>query len=188
MQIKVLGTGVDIGASLREFAVSEVSLFVEKYIGDIIEASVFVKKDRKVFTIEIVVHVSKGFIVKGDCESGDPYRAVSYSIQRLETIMKRHKNRMKDRKRRESWMKDGHPAVDYMLERRESESETADEEHLIIAEQEKYVLNLSVSEAVAKLDLSGAEVVMFKNIDNGRINVVYRRRDGHVGWINYTEN
>ncbi|MDR0552495.1 MAG: ribosome-associated translation inhibitor RaiA [Holosporales bacterium] len=187
MQIKVLGSGVDVGESLREFAVSEVSLFVEKYIGDIIEASVFIKKDRKIFTVEIVVHVSKGFVVKGDCESGDPYRAVSYSIQRLETIMKKHKNRMKDRKRRESWTKGGHPAVDYLLERRESEGGATDEEHLIIAEQEKYVLNLSIGEAVAKLDLSGAYVVMFKNIDNGRINVVYRRKDGHVGWIDYSE-
>ena len=72
----------------------------------------------------------------------------------------------------------------YIIERKPS-SNDEDEEHLVIAEQESSILPLSVSEAVMKLDLTEMPVVMFKNADSGRINVVYKRSDGHIGWIDY---
>lgn len=185
MQIKVAGKGIDIGNSLRVFSTQEISNIVDKYVGEAVESSIVIKKDNRLFKVEIVLHVSKGFIMKTNGASDDPYKAVSLAIERLESKIKKHKNRLMDRQRREHWIDGGYDAKDYTIERKESNDENHDEEHLIIAEQEKYVLSLSVSEAVTKLDLGDLPVVMFKNMESGRINIVYKRPDGHIGWLDY---
>ncbi|MDR1488222.1 MAG: ribosome-associated translation inhibitor RaiA [Holosporales bacterium] len=187
MQIKVFGGGIDIGDSLREYIVNGITVLTEKYVADSTEASVFIRKDRKTFSVEFILHLSNGFFVKTDFESDDPYKAVNLALERLETRIKKHKNRLSDSHRRQKWESEGYAATDYLLERKKSNDNEEDEEHLIIAEQEKFVLFLTVSEAVAKLDLSEAPVVMFKNADNGRINIVYKRKDKHVGWIDYKD-
>jgi hypothetical protein len=78
-------------------------------------------------------------------------------------------------------------AKDQRLHRTRNQIKGEEEEHLIIAEQERLILDMSVSEAVMKMDLTRLPVTMFKNSENGRINVVYKRPDGHVGWIDYTD-
>lgn len=183
MQVKVSGKSIDVGESLRNFSIQEVANITDKYVGEAIDSSVVIGKDNHLFKVEIILYVSKGFIMKSNGASDDPYKAVGLAIERLEGRIKKHKNRLMDKHRREHWIDGGYDAKDYVLERKEHKEENADEEHLVIAEQEKYVLSLSVSEAVAKLDLGDLVVVMFKNVDTGRINVVYKRPDGHIGWI-----
>lgn len=187
MQIKISGKSIDIGESLRNFSSQEITNIVDKYVGEAIETTVVIGKDNRLFNVEIILYVSKGFIMKTNGASDDPYKAVSLAIERLEGKIKRHKNRLMDRQRREHWIDGSYTASDYVLERKDHLDEDKDEEHLIIAENEKYVLSLSVSEAVAKLDLGDLPVVMFKNLDSGRINIVYKRPDGHIGWIDYKE-
>ncbi len=187
MQIRVSGKGIDIGDSLRNFVTQEVMNLADKYVGESIESSVLIGKDNRLFTIEIMLHVSRGFIMKSNGYSDDPYKAVILAIERLETRIKKHKNRLMNKKRREHWTEGGYAAKDYLIERKECDDNNKDEEHLVIAEQEKYVLSLTVSEAVTKLDLGDLPVVMFKNAETQRINVVYKRPDGHIGWIDYTE-
>lgn len=185
MQIKVTGKGIEVGDSLRVFSIEETSNIVDKYIGAAVESTVTIGKDNKLFKVEIILYVSKGFVMKTNGSSDDPYKAVSLAIEKLESRIKKHKNRIMDKHRREHWMDGGHSAQDYVLERKEGADETQDEEHLVIAEQERYVLSLSVSEAVTKLDLGDFPVVMFKNVESGRINIVYKRPDGHIGWLDY---
>jgi ribosomal subunit interface protein len=184
MQIKVSGKGIKVGDSLRGFVTEEVSNIVSKYIKDGIESAVIIGKDRRFFIVEIIVHVSRGFVIKSNSQSDDPYGAVTTALERIEGRIKKHKHRITDKNRRDLWTKDGFLAKDYVIERKYQEGK--DEEHLVIAEQERYVLSLSVSEAVAKLDLGDLSVVMFKNADTSRINVVYKRKDGHIGWIDYS--
>jgi ribosomal subunit interface protein len=187
MKINVFGKGIDIGENLRNFAIGEVSNLIEKYVGDAIEASVFIDKDNRLFTAEIVMHLSKGFIMKSNGSSDDPYKTVRLSIEKLESRIKKHKHRIMDKQRRKYWTENIHIAKDCILERQKVDDNSRDEEHLIIAEQEKYVLSMRVSEAVAQLDLEDLAVVIFKNADSDKINVVYKRPDGHVGWIDYIE-
>lgn len=186
MQIKITGRGIDIGDSLREFATLEISNLIDKYIGDSIESSITIGKNNKLFNTEILLHISRGFIMKSNGSSDDPYKAVSLALERLESLIKKHKHRVKDKAKRDQWADSGYAATDYLLERRDPQTEESDEEHLVIAEREKFVLSLTVSEAVTKLDLGDLPVVMFKNADNNNINVVYKRPDGHIGWIDYT--
>ncbi len=183
MTIKVFGKGVDLGESLREYAESRTENLIEKYIAEEIDTNVTVHKDSRIFETEVCLYLNKGFVIKANGASDDPYRAVDIALERLEERIKKHKNRIKDKSRRSEWAR-ATEATRYIIERKPS-SNDADEEHLVIAEQESLILPLSVSEAVMKLDLTEMPVVMFKNSDSGRINVVYKRPDNHIGWIDY---
>ena len=185
MAIKVLGKGVDLGNSLTEYAESRTGNLIEKYIAEEIDTNVTVHKDSRMFEAEICSYLNKGFVMKANGASDDPYRAVDIALERIEERIKKHTNRIKNKSRRSEWIKAAE-ATRYIIERKPS-SNDADEEHLVIAEQESLILPLSVSEAVMKLDLTEMPVVMFKNADSGKINVVYKRPDSHIGWIDYKE-
>ena len=188
MNVKVNGKGIDIGNSLRDFVVAEVSNLSDKYFGNHVESVATISKNNKLFCVEAVMYLSKGFVIKTNGSSDDPYKAVSLALEKLEGKIKKHKNRVKDKHRRSNWEDNVLAATGYVIERKDSSDESKDEEHLIIAEQDRYILSLSVSEAVMKLDLTDSPVVMFKNADTERINVVYKRSDGHIGWFDYKEN
>lgn len=183
MEIQISGRGIDLGNSLREYTETKTSNLVEKYLGEGLTSNITMSKDNRVFEVEICLYLTKGFVVKTNGSSDDAYRAVDIALERLEERVKKHKNRIKDKKRRSEWNA-AVEAVRYIVERKPS-SNDEDEEHLVIAEQESLLLPLSVSEAVMKLDLTEMPVVMFKNADSGKINVVYKRSDGHIGWIDY---
>jgi ribosomal subunit interface protein len=187
MQAKISGKGIDLGSSLKEYAQKEITNLVDKYIGEDVDSSLTVTKDHKLFDVEACIRLHMGFVIKTNGASDDPYKAVDMALERLEERIKKHKNRIKNKHRRAAWSNSGFDAMKYTIERKSSTTTEADEEHLIIAEQKGYVLSLGVSEAVMKLDLTEAPVVIFKNVDSGRINVVYKRNDGHIGWIDYKE-
>lgn len=185
MSVKISGKNVDLGNSLREYISKETENLIDKYLGEEIESVVTIEKDNRLFDTEVCSHLHKGFIIKTNGTSDDPYKSFDSALERLEERIKKHKHRIKNKQRRLEWTK-GIEATGYIVERRDSSGDS-DEEHLVIAEQEGYILALSVSEAVMKLDLTEMPVVMFKNADSGRINAVYKRSDGHIGWIDYKE-
>ena len=182
MPIKVSGKNLDIGESLKEFTIKEVENLIDKYVGEELDSTVNISKDNRLFNIDVCLYLMKGFVLKTSGTSDDPYKAVSIALERLEDRIKRHKHRIRNRQRRAGWKVGALDATRYVIERKESNND-ADEEHLVIAEQEGAVLKLSVSEAVMKLDLTDLPVVIFKNIETDRINVIYKRLDGHIGWI-----
>ena len=183
MEINISGRGIDLGNSLREYTSSKTNNLVDKYLDEDITSRITISKDSRIFEVEICLHLAKGFVIKTNGSSDDPYRAVDIALERLEERIEKHKNRIKNKNRRSEWNMAA-DAMRYIIERKPS-SNDEDEEHLVIAEQESSILPLSVSEAVMKLDLTEMPVVMFKNADSGRINVVYKRPDGHIGWIDY---
>ncbi|MDR3030870.1 MAG: ribosome-associated translation inhibitor RaiA [Holosporales bacterium] len=186
MQIKVSGKNLDIGNSLREFTIKEIENLIDKYVGESINSTVTIAKDNRLFYVEVRLYLAKGFILKTNGSSDDPYKAVSISLERLEERIKRHKNRIKNKQKRATWEVGALNATKYIIERKDSNNDL-DEEHLIIVDKESFILTFSVSEAVMKLDLGDLPVVVFKNGDTNRINIVYKRPDGHIGWIDYKE-
>ena len=183
MSIKISGKGIDLGDSLKEYAIKETGNLIDKYLGEEIDSSILISKDNRLFDVEACLYLHKGFVIKTNGSSDDPYKAVASALERLEDRIKKHKHRIKNKERRSEW-NEGLDAMKYIVERKDSDNDN-DEEHLVIAEQDGSILSLSVSEAVMKLDLTEMPVVMFKNADSGRINVVYKRPDGHIGWIDY---
>ena len=184
MAIQISGKNIDLGESLQEYARNETEQLVERYLGEEIDSTITISKENRMFKVGICLYLSKGFVITTGASSDDPYKAVDLSLEKLGERIKKHKSRIKDKERRSEWAKAAN-AMRYIIERKQS-SDDSDEEHLVIAEQEGLLLPLSVSEAVMKLDLTDTPVVMFMNADSGRVNVVYHRADGHVGWIDYT--
>ncbi|MDR2666991.1 MAG: ribosome-associated translation inhibitor RaiA [Holosporales bacterium] len=184
MPIKITGKGIDLGKSLREYTQKKVEDITYKYIGDVLDSHVTVGRDNKLFEVEVCLPLYRGFVIKTNGFSDDPYCAVDVALEKLEEKIRKHKRRIKDKERRAQWEDGILHSTKYTMRRKEVAAED-DEEHLIIAEQEGFILSLNVSEAVMKLDLTEVPIVMFKNVDSGRINAVYKRPDGHIGWIDY---
>lgn len=130
----------------------------------------------------ITVHIGHHFVVHCHGQDEDPYRSVTNALHKLQTRIKRYKNRLRNRKRhpREESV-EALPALQYIVNG--TEEDTGTDAPLIIAEMNSQVLALSVGEAVMRMDLSESPVLLFRNAASGQFNVVYKRPDGNVGWI-----
>ena len=182
MTTVVSGKNIEVGESLREFIKQELKTVVEHYVGDIIEAHVIISKDHHIFASDITVHIGHHFVVHCHGADEDPHRSVTNALQKLESRIKRYKNRLRNRKRhpREETV-EILPAQQYVVNG--AGEDTGGDSPVIIAEMNSQVLSLSVGEAVMRMDLSESPVLLFRNAANGQFNVVYKRQDGNVGWI-----
>jgi len=187
MKVMISGKHVEVGDSLRGHIEEKLLQVAQRYVADAVEASVTIAKEHHLFCTEISLRVSHNFIVRAHDEDTDPYRSADLVIAKLEAQMKRYRTRLRDRRRADG-QNGTIPAQYYVLEGKNTEE--VDDNPLIIAEMGSEILNLSVGEAVMRMDLSASPVMMFRNNINGQLNVVYRRNDGHIGWIDpaVTEN
>jgi putative sigma-54 modulation protein len=137
------------------------------------------------FRTECAIHLDSKITLHAEGAAADPYASADHAALRIEKRLRRYHRRLKDH-RPERF--DGHSAIDapsYVIAAPEGESEPPIEGFapVIIAESTTALRKLSVSEAVTELDMTGAPVVVFRHAANGGINVVYRRPDGHFGWV-----
>jgi ribosomal subunit interface protein len=183
MSIAVTGKNIEVGDSLREFVTQELHKVVEHYMGDIIEAQVVFSKSHHLFSVDVTVHISSHLIVHcfshGD---DDAYRSATNAIHKLESRIKKYKTKLRNRRRfaKEDTL-EPLPAQQYILN--PQEEDTGDDAPIVIAEMDSQIHSLSVGEAVMKLDLKDVPVVLFRNAASGQFNVVYKRQDGNIGWI-----
>lgn len=187
MQITVIGKHVDVGDSLRTHVEQEVSQMVNKYFGDIPEVAVnFSKsnlsKDHFNFATDLSFHIGRHLTVHTHAEDSDPYRSFSLALDKMDTRVKRYKSRLRVKKRHDGADRDTIPAFDYVI-RSEASDREVEEHPAIIAEMDIRIPTYSVSDAVMHMDLADQPLMMFRNAGNGHFNVVYRRPDGNIGWI-----
>jgi ribosomal subunit interface protein len=179
MKISTSGKHIEVGESLKAHIETALKTLVTRQLGDVLEAHVVVSKDNYQFTTDISVHVSRHFTVRAHAQDTDPYRSCDLALEKMETRIHRYKARLRDQKRFRD--EDILPAQQYVIS---SDNEDQGEDTpLIIAEMSHDIQTLSVGEAVMRMDLSESPVMMFKNSKSGHFNVVYRRLDGHIGWI-----
>ena len=123
--------------------------------------------------------------VKASHKAGEPYAACDGAAEKVEKQLRRYKRRLKDHHKDRSEPVELFGASSYILA--SNESETADEpeslQPMIVAEMETKIPSLSVGEAVMQMELAGAPVLVFRNENKDGLNVVYRREDGNIGWI-----
>ncbi|MFO1172329.1 MAG: ribosome-associated translation inhibitor RaiA [Hyphomicrobiaceae bacterium] len=183
MTTQITGKNLDIGESLRTHIAARIDEISAKYGGGTVSGHVVVEKLRSSFVTRCSLHHRSGMMLQSEADAGDPYQSAEAAFERLEKRLRRHKRRLRDH---HGAVRNGDasPAIDYTI------SETADvddapEGHtpVTIAETSAPVRRLSVSEAVMTLDLADAPVVVFRNAGHGGINVVYRRPDGNIGWV-----
>ena len=183
MQVTVTGKQIDVGDSLRRHIEVTTMAIVDKYFGKAIEAHAVFSRERHLFLAAISVHASRGLTVQCHAESADPYAAFDEAAARLEKQLRRYKRRLRNHHKGAREGEEASPATDYVLAAEEEAPASPDAKPLVIAEMRTTIPQISVSEAVMRLDLSDLPALLFRNSAHGNLNLVYRRRDGNVGWI-----
>lgn len=190
MQISVHGKQMDLGDALRTHVTSKVEDINQKYFNHATEATITFSPEghgHGLVKTRISIRVGKDIMVTSDAAESDPYVSFDAASEKVAKQLRRYKRRLRDHHQRLQ----GVPDTDH-LKARESvissnddgkeESETEDAP-LIVAENATNVQTLTVSEAVMRMDLSGEPALLFRNAGHMGLNMVYRRADGHVGWL-----
>jgi ribosome hibernation promoting factor len=182
MTIQVTGKNLDVGEALRSYIQERIATTVEKYIGRTPTGHVRVEKDHGEFRTNCTVHLWQGLSLEAHGSAPDAHQSADRACERLEKRVRRYKGRLNRH--------GGHaargetPATSYVLQSPQEGQEESDEDNpIIIAEAATVVHEMAVSDAVMQMDLSDQPFVLFRNATSGEINVVYRREDGNIGWI-----
>jgi putative sigma-54 modulation protein len=184
MPFRVSGKNLDIGAALRERVNARIVESLSKYFDGGYSGHVTVEKEGFGFRTECAIHLDSGITLHTEANAADAYASADEAALRIEKRLRRYKRRLKDRHAARA----NGAAVDvpsYVIEApsHESDEEVTEFNPVIIAESTTVLKQLSVSEAVMELDLTGAPVIVFRHASHGRVNLVYRRPDGNVGWV-----
>lgn len=184
MRYSVSGQHIDIGKALTGYVKESFEPIVAKYAERPTNAAVKFSKDRYVYICESSIHLSTGLQVNAKGKSDDIYQAFDKCSERIEKQLRRYKRKLKDHHLGQSGEVE-RPDLDvYSLVTQEdldSAGETG--ETLIVAESCTKIKKLSVGDAVMKMELSGDPFLIFEDNKSGRVNIVYHREDGHIGWV-----
>ncbi|WP_375326652.1 ribosome hibernation-promoting factor, HPF/YfiA family [Candidatus Tisiphia endosymbiont of Nemotelus uliginosus] len=187
MQISISGQHISVGNSLQDYVKNRTSQITGKYFINAISANIHFSKDGFQFICDIIVNdgTSRHMLLKSNATSDEIYSSFDIAISKLEKQLRKYKSKLKDRHEKIKISELAPKAVKYVItphSQYEEEVSIADNP-VIIAEKSIEILNLSVSEAVMKMDLENLPALMFQNINTNRINVIYYRRDGNISWI-----
>lgn len=189
MNIRISGQQIDLGPSLQEYAQSRLDEVVRKYMGRFVEASVAFKREGDGFRTDIVVHANGRTSVNASADSADIYRSFDDALSRVAKRLRRHKRWLVEHRsggptEASASAEASRPAGRHALLQWDGERlDEAPQESVVIAELDTPVETVTVADAVHLLDLGEEMVLMFRNAGTGSVNVVYRRRDGNIGWI-----
>ncbi|MEM7427339.1 MAG: ribosome-associated translation inhibitor RaiA [Pseudomonadota bacterium] len=185
MHLQITGKNIDVGDALRGHIEQRVEGDASKYFNGAVDGHVTVSKESSEFRCECSLHLSTGLMLQTEGRAEEAYGAFDKAADRLEKRLRRYKRRLKDHHARANSRKA--PILDapaYVIAQEDTEAEEPDDlSPAIIAESMERIPDLSVGEAVMQLDISGTPLVVFRNAAHGGLNVVYRREDGNIGWI-----
>lgn len=185
MDIRVSGHQMDTGAALQEHASDRLNSIIEKYFSRALSSSVtFGKAPTNAYDCNIVLHVNHGLILKSHGEAHDVHQAFDAAADKVEKQLRRYKRRLKDRHEQAAFAAREEDAAYTIFAIEEPEGEELPAEAPpVIAETRVDIPEVSVSDAVMQLDLRHTNALFFKNAGTGRHNMVYRRNDGTIGWV-----
>lgn len=186
MRIQVSGKQIDIGDALRGHVENRIGDVIGKYADRAVEAVVIFSRDRHEFIAEGSVHLPTGLTAQAKGRASEIYASFENAVDRLDKQLRRYKRRLKDHHRNREFPIEAIDAPSYILASNEEhgeDNEPATLQPVIVAEMETRVPYLSVGEAVMQMELAGAGMLVFRNVAHGGVNVVHRRDDGNIGWI-----
>jgi ribosomal subunit interface protein len=182
MALRVSGKNLDIGEALRGQVQDRISDAMSKYFGGGFSGHVTVAKDGSGFRTECSIHLDSGIVLQSAGAAADAYASFDQAAGRIETRLKRYKTRLRDHHAESG--DGGDPLAYAVIETPDDDVEEPEGwSPVIVAESTKPLRRMTVGFAVMELDLTGAPVVVFRHASHGRVNIVYRRSDGNVGWI-----
>jgi ribosomal subunit interface protein len=205
MNLTVNGKGIDVGEALRTHVSESLDRVFEKYFSNPIEATATFSKQGYRFSAQISVHVGRGILMQAEAEAAEVYAAFDTAVENVAKRLRRHKRRLRDYHREPA---DSYAARQFVLAAEPEEDDDAEPVDgrsesggamasgavagdrlngdlcpAVIAEMEAEIPTLTVGEAVMRLDLAETQAMMFHNRAHGGLNMVYRRNDGNIGWV-----
>ena len=183
MALRVSGKNMDVGENLRSTVEERMDGIVHKYFDGGYEGHVTFEREGTGYKCELVLHLDTSAVLRAHAEAGDATSAFQTTADHLEKRLRRYKRKLKSRRKKGESMAEI-VARSYVLDSPDSHEEVAEDFNPpIIAQSASSLLHMSVSEAVMELDLSHSDVQVFLNAGHGGMNVVYRRADGNIIWI-----
>jgi ribosomal subunit interface protein len=187
MQLSVRGKQLDIGEALRSYVEGSLDHILSKYFGNAIEASVTVSREAHLYRVVVSAHVGRHIKLEAEGEADQAYPAFDAAAERLSKRLRRYKRRLRDHHKDSNYDHEVLPAQQYILSGGSgSDSESGEDEEgqpVVVAEMTTEISSLTVSEAVMRMDLADLPAMLFRNRAHGGLNMIYRRPDGNIGWI-----
>lgn len=192
MTLRVSGKSINVGEALRDRVSDRTEEVLRKYFDGNYSGHITLSKDGFGFRTDCALHLDSGITLEADAMAADAYASADQALLQIEKRLRRYKSKLKDRSLRKAHAASaalaelnggGLDAPSYVIEAPSDSEEVTEFNPVIIAEAVTSLRRLSVSEAVMELDLTGAPVLVFQHGGSGRVNVIYRRADGNVGWV-----
>ncbi len=188
MNVQINGKQIDIGSSLSSHAKGKVTEIIIKYSKSATDITITFSKDRHEYFCDIYIHLATGMTVQAKGKAVDIYDSFENSLDKIDKQLRRYKRRLKnhhnDRKNPIEFIN----ANSYIISKHNEEEDEYDHKKeslnpLIIAEMQEKIPTISVGEAVMQMELSGSNMLIFRNSSHQKINVVHLREDGNIGWV-----
>jgi ribosomal subunit interface protein len=190
MGLRISGKNINIGEALRTHVSERLNASTGKYFDGSVVGHVTIEPEGSGYRTDCTLHLASGVTLQAEGRAQEVYASFDQTATRIESRLRRYKRKLKDRG---AAQRDAGPVgeqIRYTVIGALDEVEEAPSEHefspAVVAESEKFLQELSVSAAVLELDLTGAPVLCFRHANTGRVNVIYRRLDGNIGWIDPT--
>src|SRR6187455_1019951 len=175
MTLRISGKSISVGETLRSRVSERTDEVLRKYFDGNYSGHITLSKDGYGFRTDCSLHLDSGITLEADSNAADAYASADQALVMIEKRLRRYKSRLKDRSARKTYAANEAPA--------EGDDEVTTYSPVIIAEATTSLKRFSVSEAVMELDLTGAACIVFQHGSSGRVNIIYRRADGNVGWV-----
>ncbi|HSU99795.1 MAG TPA: ribosome-associated translation inhibitor RaiA [Roseiarcus sp.] len=184
MTLRVSGKNLDIGEALRQHVLEKVETTVARYFAGSVDGHVVVTREGSGYRSDCALRLSSGLSLHAEGRAHEPYLCFDQAAGKIESRLRRYKTRLKGHAAASGANARGKVA-NYLIEQPDEDEEEPSSgfDPVVVAEGTEDLKSLSVASAVAELDLSGAPVIVFQHAGSGRVNVVYRRRDGAIGWL-----
>lgn len=185
MQVQITGKNLNVGSALTSHVEQRLQQIAERFFEGTMNAHVTLEKQRSAFVTECTLRLRTGLTLQAHGSAAEAMPSFEEAASHLEKQLRRYKNRLKDHHKSRVEPVASFEAQSFVIAAPDAEQdqEAADLNPVVIAETAASIPELSVGEAVMQLDISTIPFVLFKNARDGGINVVYRRHDGNIGWL-----
>lgn len=187
MQVIVQGQQLDVGDALRGYVETKLTDTCAKFFSHTVQGNVHLTREAHGYRTDITLSVGNGIVLKASAnDPADPYPSFDQANGKLAKQLKKYKDRLRDHHSRVEKGEFPLPtaANEYTIQHDDAvEHGEGGDAPLILAEMPTQIETLSVSDAVMRLDWSDSNAYLFKNASHGRLNLVYRRKDGAIGWV-----
>jgi ribosomal subunit interface protein len=185
MQLTIKGKQLDVGDALRTHVDETLGTITDKYFNGAIDATVVLSREAHLYRADVSIHVGRNLQMQSAAEADGPYQAFDQAADRMAKRLRRYKRRLTDH-HKDLTPEPSLPASAYVLMAEPEDMADGGEEPaqpVVVAEMTTPIDTLTVSQAVMRLDLADLPALMFRNRAHGGLNMVYRRPDGNVGWV-----